>query len=323
MNGKHHLGNNIAVTKYASMSNGTLANANALLSNGSAMNLTGVLGGASSNTNVNFMRSIINSTAKHSNSAVSRSNTGVAAGNSNRSYFSHVNGSSNNNNKPNASNTSMNMLMNASSSANNIFTDHDLSTYSLLPSETYKNNAAIVIKNATTKEKAMLAAHHHLTINNNSQEKTSRDSSKLVDSGVSNNVSEKSSYANLRKENLSSKENAPSSAKMSKEKQLQQFLLNQNNSIDANSIISSFYGNNSTISNVSHQAQQQPALAKKTINPSSSTNLTSGNGGHRGVLSSKQLNSQTANGKQISNSNLNASGVKKEDYLTSDGKSSF
>jgi hypothetical protein len=320
MNSKHLNGSGSGVAKYASVSNGT-----ALL-NGAAINLSGVLnattitngaapghhsssGANTTATNLNLMRSLINSSSKHSNTSGKHDA---------KSYLA-----------ANASNNSINLSNLNVNSANNIFTDHDLSTYSLLPSDSYKSSQTV-----RAREKTLFAAQ-----NGNMSEKTTArgDSSKLLmDVNGPANGSSKNSYVNVRRD-TASKENAPgyqlgsSSAVNIKDKLNYHYNNNNGNAMDTNSIISSFYGNNSTVSTSSHAPHHAPQkkIGSSNINGHSnntnnsaaniSSNNASLNGSNsRNVLSSKQLNSQ--NGNNNNSGSTSNGGHKKDDCLTSNGE---
>ncbi|CAF0938845.1 unnamed protein product, partial [Brachionus calyciflorus] len=259
---------NSTVTKYASVSNGTLTNANTNGLNNST-SLTGVVNGngtTSTNLTSNLMRSLLSSSNKSGN----------------RNYFNHL-GSSNTNNN-NISNNSLN-----TNSTNNIFVDNDLSTYSLLPSDSYKNNynnstylngnnsiitatmpmhqsnGYSAIRGMQSREKTIAQ------INQNSTERTSKDSK--VNNNVSNVRKENSFYVNSKENNSNGNVSIINGKDKHQHHSHQTQMVNANTSqIDANSIIRS--------SNLNHS---------------------------RSVLSSKQLNNQTP----IINHH------KKEDCLTS------
>lgn len=280
---------NPTVTKYASVSNGTLANSNPNgLANSGAVN-----GSGTNNLTTNLMRSLLSSSNKSGN----------------RSYFNHLSSSNNNNN--NNMNTSNNSLN--TNSTNNIFVDNDLSTYSLLPPDSYKNhNSSSYVNSNNSMITATMPIHQNTgynalrgmqsrektiaQLNQNITDRASRDS-KI--NPMSNVRKENSFYANSKENNS----NGNVSLINGKDKNYHHHhhnsqVPNSNSShVDASSIVNSFFGNNSTISTNS----QQQKVRSSNLNHS------------RSVLSSKQLNSQTPI----------VIHHKKDDCLTSAGKFNF
>ena len=205
---------NPSVTKYASVSNGTLANGSTGLLNTNSMNtLTGVVNGngsASGSIATNLMRSLLTSSNKQ---------------NTTRGYFNHIsslntnNNNSNTNGNNNMSNTSINNLTlnantNSNSNTNNIFVDNELSAYSLLPSESHKGNLnntlnISTINNLNTTSNgsiitATMPIHQHTRhVNNNSNSNmnqlTSREKTHAQIS--SNNSNQQSGLGNGNKSN--------------------------------------------------------------------------------------------------------------------------
>lgn len=275
---------NPTVTKYASVSNGTLSS-----SNPNGLNNTGAVNGTGSNNlTSNLMRSLLSSSNKSGN----------------RSYFNHL--SSSNNNNLNTSNNSLN-----TNSTNNIFVDNDLSTYSLLPSDSYKNqNNSSHLNSNNSMITATMPIHQHTGYNvlrsMQSREKAIANNNQNVSDRASRD-SKINQIANIRKENslyVHSKENNSNgnvSTLNGKDKHHHHHHLHLPNSntshVDASSIVNSFFGNNSTISTNS----QQQKIRSSKLNHS------------RSVLSSKQLNSQTPIAIQ----------QRKDDCLTSAGKFFF
>jgi hypothetical protein len=328
------------VTKYASVSNGSLANAtNGLLNTNSLSGVVNGNNGASSNIATNLMRSLLTSSNKTQT----------------RGYFNHL--STNNNN--NTSNTSINgATNNSSNNTNNIFVENELSAYSMLPSDSYKGNLNTSLNNTqnTSIITATMPLHQHLVTsrhgnsNSNLNQLTSREKTHAQLANSNNSINsnsnlksyEKGSISNLRKDNsfyVSTKENQNTNnhsstnihnasyvsnsnnsngngnmitstlVKQQQQQQQQQTnfhnMSSNNSQVDTNSILNSFYANPSTISTSSHP-NSQPVKAR-------SSKLAQ----NRSVLSSKQLNNQTPVNHHHHHSN---NGSSKADCLTSSGE---
>ena len=309
---------NSSVTKFASVSNGTLNTGTgaSLLNTSSTNQITNVLNGTqtSSNNNItsNLMRSFLTSSNKPPQQQTSRS------------YFNHLNSSTNN-------------------SANNIFIENNdaTSSYTFMPAESLKavninnsfnsssnfyNNSALITASITNnnannqnssirhsngnimqmKEKSNAQISMNNTLNGSINDKTSRESSKVQ---YPQQQLQDKNNSNLRKENsfyVSTKENSAyqnlNTSNLNNTKLLNGTNLNNNNNtiLDSTLISNSMYANGSNMSINSHATVQQSQQNR-------SSNLIN----HRGVLSSKQLNNQSTNN------------AHKNDYLTSTGRSKF
>lgn len=314
--------------KYASLSNGTLTgpahlnmshhgsnNPNSSIT-GSILNQTaGVLNNTTNgaSTTSNLMRSLLNSTNKSSH---------------HRNYFNHLNGSLL------ATSANSNGNVNSTFGAGDV---SDQSTFSLLPTETFNGLKHHPVHNHTLSNAPNPS--HRLSrektngqidrnSNSNSRELSKQMSQEKTVNGVF--ARKESAYYGSQKENANGTTVANSliggsgSSGLLREKlsiQQQAPTSNANNSHnDANSILNSFYANNSTISTIS--TTQPPNSQQQKFRSSALTNHSVNSGHqqpqtqpqpppHRGVLSSKQLNQI----QMISHHN----NVKKEDCLTSNG----